>query len=139
MTSLYDPLLVGDIALANRIVMAPLTRNRAGAGQVPTDLMRQYYRQRANPATGAGLIITEARQISPMGQGYLDTPSVQRAPFGDDLRQVRALRDGLRVVERDVVHDGTRQAHRRFVLLDEAHASVVPRTWPAWGASCERP
>ncbi|MBT9597953.1 MAG: alkene reductase, partial [Vitreoscilla sp.] len=59
MTSLYDPLLVGDIALANRIVMAPLTRNRAGAGQVPTELMLQYYRQRANPATGAGLIITE--------------------------------------------------------------------------------
>ena len=50
--TLYDPLRLGDIALANRIVMAPLTRNRAGAGQVPTDLMVQYYRQRANPATG---------------------------------------------------------------------------------------
>jgi N-ethylmaleimide reductase len=56
--------------------MAPLTRNRASAGQVPNDLMREYYRQRANPATGAGLIITEATQISPMGQGYLDTPGI---------------------------------------------------------------
>ncbi|WP_374565061.1 alkene reductase [Ideonella sp.] len=74
--SLYDPLRMGDIALANRIVMAPLTRNRAGAGQVPTQLMTEYYRQRANPETGAGLIVTEASQISPMGQGYLDTPGI---------------------------------------------------------------
>lgn len=78
-TSLYDPLKVGDIALANRIVMAPLTRNRAGAGQVPTQLMAEYYRQRANPETGAGLIVTEASQISPMGQGYLDTPGIYSA------------------------------------------------------------
>ena len=58
---------------------APLTRNRAGAGQVPTPLMAQYYAQRANPATGAGLLITEATQISPMGQGYKDTPGKVRA------------------------------------------------------------
>jgi len=75
-SSLYDPLQIGDIALANRLVMAPLTRNRAGAGQVPTQLMAEYYRQRANPETGAGLIITEASQISPMAQGYLDTPGI---------------------------------------------------------------
>lgn len=75
-SSLYDPLQMGDIALANRIVMAPLTRNRAGAGQVPTQLMAEYYRQRANPETGAGLIVTEASQISPMAQGYLDTPGI---------------------------------------------------------------
>ncbi len=74
MKTLFDPLQMGSIALANRIVMAPLTRNRASPGQVPNDLMRQYYEQRANPATGAGLIITEASQISPEGQGYLDTP-----------------------------------------------------------------
>jgi len=75
MTSLFDPTQIGDIALANRIVMAPLTRNRA-VDQVPNDLMTTYYRQRANPATGAGLIITEATQISPEGQGYLDTPGI---------------------------------------------------------------
>ena len=67
---------MGDIALDNRLVMAPLTRNRAGAGRVPTELMIEYYRQRANPATGAGLIVTEASQISPMAQGYLDTPGI---------------------------------------------------------------
>jgi N-ethylmaleimide reductase len=76
MTTLFDPLRVGDIELANRIVMAPLTRNRASPGQVPNDLMLQYYVQRADPASGAGLIVTEATQISPEGQGYLDTPGI---------------------------------------------------------------
>ncbi|RZI82400.1 MAG: alkene reductase [Rubrivivax sp.] len=76
MSRLFDPIRVGDLELANRLVMAPLTRNRAGQGQMPTDLMVTYYRQRANPATGAGLIITEATQISPQGQGYLDTPGI---------------------------------------------------------------
>jgi len=76
MTTLFDPIRVGAIELANRIVMAPLTRNRAGPRQVPTDLMQRYYRQRANPATGAGLVITEAAQICAEGQGYLDTPGI---------------------------------------------------------------
>ena len=76
MSTLFDPIRIGDIQLANRIVMAPLTRNRASPGQVPNDLMVQYYRQRANPATGAGLIVTEATQISQQGQGYLDTPGL---------------------------------------------------------------
>lgn len=69
---LFAPFKLGAIELANRFVMAPLTRNRAGAGRTPTDLTLEYYRQRAS----AGLIITEASQISPMGQGYLDTPGI---------------------------------------------------------------
>jgi len=72
MTSLFDPARIGDIPVANRIAMAPLTRNRAGAGQVPTDLTVEYYRQRAS----AGLIVTEASQIMAEGQGYLDTPGI---------------------------------------------------------------
>ena len=79
MTSLFDPIRVGDIPLATRICMAPLTRNRASAGQVPNELMRDHYAQRADPATGAGLLITEATQISAMGQGYLDTPGIYNA------------------------------------------------------------
>ena len=71
MTSLFDPIRFGDIALANRIVMAPLTRNRA-PGQLPNDLMRDYYTQRAS----AGLIVTEATQVCAQGQGYLDTPGL---------------------------------------------------------------
>ncbi|MBQ0942906.1 alkene reductase [Ideonella sp. 4Y16] len=78
MEPLFTPLQVGDIALANRVVMAPLTRNRA-PGQVPTALMAEYYRQRAHPATGAGLIVTEATPISPMAHGYLDTPGLHTA------------------------------------------------------------
>ncbi len=71
MTSLFDPIRFGDIALANRIVMAPLTRNRAPSQQ-PNDLMREYYTQRAS----AGLIVTEATQVCAQGQGYLDTPGL---------------------------------------------------------------
>ena len=72
MATLFDPIRFGDIAAANRVVMAPLTRNRAGAGRIPTPLAATYYEQRAT----AGLIVTEATQISPEGQGYLDTPGI---------------------------------------------------------------
>jgi len=69
---LFSPTQLGDIALANRVVMAPLTRDRAIDGRVPTPLAIDYYRQRAS----AGLIIAEATQINPLGQGYLDTPGI---------------------------------------------------------------
>ena len=72
MIPLFQPIRFGDITAANRIVMAPLTRDRAGAAQVPTAMMTTYYTQRAT----AGLIITEATQISAEGQGYLDTPGL---------------------------------------------------------------
>ncbi|HEY8709764.1 MAG TPA: alkene reductase [Burkholderiaceae bacterium] len=75
MTTLFDPIRFGDIAAANRIVMAPLTRDRAGPGRTPTPLMAAYYAQRAS----AGLVVTEATQISPEGQGYLDTPGIYSA------------------------------------------------------------
>ncbi len=75
MTTFFDPVRFGDIAAANRIVMAPLTRDRAGPGRTPTPLMATYYAQRAS----AGLIVTEATQISPEGQGYLDTPGIYSA------------------------------------------------------------
>lgn len=72
MATLFDPIQVGELKLANRVVMAPLTRDRAGPGRVPGDLAPLYYAQRAT----AGLIITEASQIRPDGQGYLDTPGI---------------------------------------------------------------
>ncbi len=71
-TSLFDTFRLGDLTLPNRIVMAPLTRNRAAAGFVPSDLAPQYYAMRAD----AGLLITEASQISQQGQGYQDTPGI---------------------------------------------------------------
>src|SRR6187399_2780767 len=72
MTTLFDPIQVGDLLLPNRVVMAPLTRCRAGAGRVPTDLMAEYYSQRAS----AGLILSEATAVSPTGVGYPDTPGI---------------------------------------------------------------
>ena len=75
MTTLFDPIRLGHIDCGNRIVMAPLKRTRAGPVQVPTSLMTTYYEQRAS----AGLIVTEAAQISPAGQGYLDTPGIYNA------------------------------------------------------------
>lgn len=75
MTSLFSPLQVGSIHCANRVVMAPLTRNRA-PGAIPTPLMATYYTQRADPQNGAGLIVTEATAISHQGQGYSDVPGI---------------------------------------------------------------
>ena len=72
MPTLFDPITVGDLQLANRVIMAPLTRCRASAGRVPNDLMREYYVQRAS----AGLILTEATSVTPMGVGYPDTPGI---------------------------------------------------------------
>jgi len=73
MTTLLDPIVVGELRLPNRIVMAPLTRNRSsGEGRVPNALMRDYYVQRA----AAGLIISEATSVTPMGVGYPHTPGI---------------------------------------------------------------
>ncbi len=69
---LFTPLAVGEIDLPNRIVMAPLTRNRAGEGNVPHELNAEYYEQRAS----AGLIISEATQVTPQGLGYPNTPGI---------------------------------------------------------------
>src|SRR3954463_2627420 len=71
-SKLFEPYKLGPITLPNRLVMAPLTRNRAVAGFVPSPLAVEYYGQRAS----AGLLITEASQISQQGQGYQDTPGI---------------------------------------------------------------
>ncbi|MFV0283010.1 MAG: alkene reductase [Castellaniella sp.] len=72
MPDLFDPLQLGDLLLPNRIIMAPLTRCRAEPGRIPGELMVEYYRQRAS----AGLIISEATAVTPMGVGYPDTPGI---------------------------------------------------------------
>ena len=83
MSSLFSPLQVGAMALANRVVMAPLTRNRA-PGAVPTPLMATYYSQRAS----VGLLITEATAISHEGQGYADVPGLYAPEQVDGWKQV---------------------------------------------------
>src|ERR1700687_5500678 len=79
---LFTPIDVGPLRLPNRVVMAPLTRSRAGPGNVPTQLNALYYAQRAS----AGLIISEATQISPEGQGYISTPGIHSAEQIDAAR-----------------------------------------------------
>src|SRR6202167_5848095 len=85
MPTLLEPVTIGDLRLPNRIVMAPLTRNRSsGSGRVPNDLMRAYYAQRAS----AGVIISEATSVTPMGVGYPHTPGVWSQEQVDGWRQI---------------------------------------------------
>jgi 2,4-dienoyl-CoA reductase-like NADH-dependent reductase (Old Yellow Enzyme family) len=72
MPTLFDPIRIGDVSLKNRIVMAPLTRSRSGQERVANALVAQYYAQRA----GAGLIVSEATSVTPLGVGYADTPGI---------------------------------------------------------------
>ena len=112
MTTLFDPLRFGAITVGNRIVMAPLTRNRAYPGRLPGDLHAEHYRQRAS----AGLIVTEATQISPEGQGYLDTPGIY------DAAQVAGWR---RVT--DAVHGaGGRIVVQLWHVGRISHVSLLP-------------
>lgn len=83
MSVLFEPLRLGELSLPNRIVMAPLTRCRAVDERTPNALMRDYYVQRAE----AGLILTEATAVTPMGVGYPNTPGVWNE------RQTAAWRD----------------------------------------------
>jgi N-ethylmaleimide reductase len=84
--SLLSPAIVGRYTIPNRIVMAPMTRNRAGAGMVPTSLAATHYQQRAS----AGLIVTESTQISPQGVGYLNTPGIHSGEQVEGWRRVTA-------------------------------------------------
>ncbi|MEN9390912.1 MAG: hypothetical protein RL017_209 [Pseudomonadota bacterium] len=72
MSILFTPIQLGGVTLNNRIIMAPLTRCRSDDKRIPTQLMQQYYRQRAS----AGLIISEGTCISPMSVGYPNTPGI---------------------------------------------------------------
>ncbi|MEO9461452.1 MAG: alkene reductase [Marinomonas sp.] len=72
MKALFDPVKLGDLNLQNRIIMAPMTRDRAGPDDVPNDIMVQYYAQRAS----AGMIITEGTQPNRAGKGYWRTPGI---------------------------------------------------------------
>jgi N-ethylmaleimide reductase len=82
--TLFEPYTLGSLTLSNRIVMAPLTRNRAGTGFIPSELAALYYSQRAS----AGLLICEATQVSQQGQGYQDTPGIYTQAQIDGWRKV---------------------------------------------------
>ncbi len=111
MTSLFEPTHAGDITLANRIAMAPLTRNRA-PDAIPTELTATYYAQRAT----AGLIISEATAISPEGQGYADVPGL----YGTEQL------DGWKKVTRAVHEAGGKIVVQLWHVGRISHSSLLP-------------
>lgn len=84
MVNILTPIRIGPYDLPNRLIMAPMTRNRAGLGNVPTAINAAYYAQRAS----AGLIVTEATQVSPQGVGYPNTPGIHSAAQVEGWRHV---------------------------------------------------
>ena len=112
MTTLFAPLALGPITLANRLIMAPMTRSRADADGVPTDLMATYYAQRAS----AGLIISEAIYVSPGAKGYSRTPGLHSAAQVAGWRKVT-----------DAVHE---KGGRIFAQLFHTGRVAVPPLLP---------
>ena len=110
--TLFTPLRLGAIQLPNRIVMAPLTRMRAGANSVPTALNAEYYAQRSS----AGLIISEGTAVSAQGQGYPSSPGIYTA------EQIAGWRGVT-----DAVHTG---GGRMFMQIQHngrnSHSSLLP-------------
>ncbi|WP_054944533.1 alkene reductase [Novosphingobium sp. KN65.2] len=84
MRSIFSPITLGSLDLSNRVVMSPMTRDRAGSGDAPGPIMIEYYRQRA----GAGLIVTEGTQPCPEGKGYWRTPGIHSDAQIDGWRKV---------------------------------------------------
>jgi N-ethylmaleimide reductase len=112
MPNLFEPVQLGSFVLANRVFMAPLTRTRADADGVPSSLAATYYGQRAS----AGLIVTEATQISPMGKGYSNTPGIHSP------EQVRGW---SRIVE-SVHNSGGRIFLQLWHVGRISHSSLLP-------------
>ncbi|MBA1446405.1 MAG: alkene reductase [Chromatiales bacterium] len=122
---LFTPLTLGGLTLPNRIVMAPMTRNRAGEGNVPTALNAKYYTQRA----GSGLIITEASQISPKAVGYPATPGIHSDEQVAGWRQVT-----------DAVHaEGGRIFIQLWHVGRISHSSMLPENIQPVAPSAIRP
>jgi N-ethylmaleimide reductase len=115
MTTLFDPIQVGAFTLPNRIVMAPLTRNRA-PNAIPTPLMATYYAQRAS----AGLLITEATAITHQAQGYADVPGLYGTEQLDGWKRVtQAVHDASGRIVVQLWHVG-RISHTSLQPLNEA-------------------
>ena len=130
MTSLFESVRIGRLQLANRVVMAPLTRNRA-PGQVASALTATYYGQRSNPQNGAGLIVTEASPINPMAHGYADTPGIYTP---EQIAAWRAVTDAVHASGGKIVvqlwHVG-RISHTS--LLPQGQQPVAPSAIAAKG------
>jgi N-ethylmaleimide reductase len=139
---LFEPVALGEIACANRIVMAPMTRSRATAGDCPDELHVHYYGQRA----GAGLIITEGVQPSIHGKGYARTPGLHDAAQVEAWRAVTARVHGAggRIVAQ-LMHTGRVGSHHnkapgaRTVAPSPVRAQVRIWTDTAGLQDCDEP
>lgn len=110
--ALFEPVKMGSITLKNRVLMAPLTRNRAHGDGTPKDMAIEYYQQRAS----AGLIISEATQISAMGKGYLDTPGIYNADHVEAWKKIT-----------DAVHDADGKIYCQLWHVGRiSHTSLLP-------------
>jgi 2,4-dienoyl-CoA reductase-like NADH-dependent reductase (Old Yellow Enzyme family) len=125
MPNLFTPIRIGDLDLPNRILMAPLTRSRAGAERVPNATMVEYYRQRAS----AGLILSEATAVAPEGVGYADTPGIWSAAQVEGWKQVtRAVHEAGGHIFLQLWHVG-RISHPLFLggALPVAPSAIAPK------------
>jgi len=130
--TLLSPFRLGDLELPNRVVMAPMTRCRA-AGHVPNELMARYYVQRAS----AGLIVTEATQVSPLSIGYPDTPGIHSAEQVEGWKRVtRAVHEAGGRIFLQLWHVG-RIAHPAWIGGQQAVApsaiAAAGQTWTPEG------
>src|SRR6187402_488022 len=125
MTTLFERHTLGDtLMLKNRVVMAPMTRTRTSPGDVPNALMATYYGQRA----GAGLIVTEATDVSPRTKGYAWTPGIY----------TEAQVQGWRLVTNEVHRHGGAIFLQTWHVGRLAHTSMLPNGEAPWGATDER-
>jgi N-ethylmaleimide reductase len=113
MTDLFTPVRLGNLNLPSRIVMAPLTRSRAGRGDIPGPMNAEYYAQRAD----AALIVSEATQVSQQGKGYAYTPAIETP----------AQAEGWRLVTRAVHARGGRIFLQLWHVGRISHPSLQPR------------
>lgn len=125
--TLFSPVTFGALRLPNRVVMAPMTRNRAASdGLVPTPMMAEYYRQRA----GAGLIVTEATQVNAQAQGYPNTPGVYTDAQVEGWRRVtKAVHDAGGQIVLQIWHVGRASppAYQPGGVAPVAPSAVTPR------------
>jgi N-ethylmaleimide reductase len=122
--SLFAPLQLGAIQIPNRVIMAPLTRMRAGAGNAPTALNAEYYAQRAS----AGLIVAEGTAVSPQAQGYPNAPGIYTS---DQIAGWRAVTSAVRArggrIFLQIAHNG-RNSHSS--LMPGGEPPVAPSAVP---------
>lgn len=140
-TGLLDPLRLGALALPNRVLMAPMTRLRSGAGLVPTELMAEYYAQRA----GAGLIIAEATAVRPYGAGWPDLAAIySREQQAGWARVVRRVHEAGGRISAQLFDVGLARAERPgappwWAVADEVRPAMLSRgDLEAMGAAFEQ-